>query len=1157
MPQTRQRRQARSRRQPKPLATLLCRFGLAALIGGAAYSAQAVTLRWDDAGNSASKLWSDNGNWSPDAAVGANDDIIIGDLANAASDQTIFDINQQLGSLTLSSAAGVTNSTDSGATGPNTREIIVNGDTTLTGANTNLLLYGRNGDAFDTNTLALSGGARVTLNSQAGIGDAVLEVDTGLFSISAGSSLTGNGQVDLEMADTGATHIVLQNDGEITAGHIGIVFLAPPARTLNLAATSPNARFDWDGVFGAGVLNINGNATLDVDVSTGVDAFGGTMNFGTGSTLDMAHAWALDAGTINANTAAFGFVIPGNDPSPGAAARIAGAAWSMTGGAINVDDAWDSLQFDSAVNATGGVVNNNGTMIFNANATFGSGVDFNMVSGGTSGASLVVNAVVNIDTADFNLDGQGLSSNVTTINAGGNLDLDLGAGADEDFDHTINLNGGELDVTTSDSNWSITSGGVVNAGGGATSTINGETVAILGDINVNANSVLNIFATSEYGSTAQVIVDAGSSLNHSLATYNGGSYTGGGVFFKGVATIASNTTWGVATLDLDDGSTAILDGAKLTINATAIDSIGDGIDAGVNVANLGQLEINLTGGADVVFEGLGSLNYTGDAAANTFVTASTTGSALRFDSGSVLNVTGDGTIASRVKLNGGVLNNLTVGEGVRLAGGTQVPGATNEIAGSVINGPGNLVIENGAALRGHGSINAPVDANGDAQLIATGGQLNVNSGIVDAGTVGTSGAGSVLNVTSAWNTSVANLVVLDEGTVQGSTITNDGNGFRGRGTILSRVINNTSIISTTPGTLVVENTTNDWDGAPNTGTLRATQGTLELRDNASFLYNGTVIADGGAVFANGFELEFEPASLITLLNGTYRSTHATDLGGTINVAGGTSRMEISSTATFENGSNTTLTGDLRLANNVTRIALGAVFSGAGELINDNGSALNFDDGAIVGAQVTNEGVAGIAAGAAGRADVDDYLQAAMGTLQMDINGIGLGQFDRLVASGIAQVGGELRVMTGGFGPTLGTTVQLISAAGGVLGTFADVVDGTGNLPAGTHWEAIYNANSVQVVLGLVLPGDFNNDGSVDAADYTVYRDNLGAAVTLPGDPTPGNVTADDHAVWAANYGATAPAPSMAFAMAAAVPEPTTAVMVVLAAAGLAGARRRG
>jgi hypothetical protein len=411
---------------------------------------------------------------------------------------------------------------------------------------------------------------------------------------------------------------------------------------------------------------------------------------------------------------------------------------------------------------------------------------------------------------------------------------------------------------------------------------------------------------------------------------------------------------------------------------------------------------------------------------------------------------------------------------------------------------------------------------------------------------------------TAWNTSVANSVVLDGGVIGGATITNDGgNGISGRGNVVSRLLNNSVVASTTPGTLLLTNALSDWDGPGNTGTLRATQGTLELQDNAAFLFNGTVQADGGEVFANGFELEFEPGSQLTLAGGVYRSTNATDIGGTVDVVVGTSRLEVAGTVVFETGSSTTLTGDLRLANTATRVEAGALFAGAGELINDSGSQLFLDDGAIAGVQVTNQGLVGIAAGLAGRADVDDYLQTASGTLQMDVNGVGLGQFDRLVASGIAQVGGELQVMTGGFGPTLGTTLQLITATGGVLGTFTDVIDGTGNLPAGTHWEAVYNANSVQVTLDLVLPGDFNNDGAVDAADYTVYRDNLGAAVTLPGDPTPGNVPADDYAIWSSNYGATAPAPSMAFAMAAAVPEPTTGALVVLAAAGLAGARRRG
>jgi arylsulfatase A-like enzyme len=54
-----------------------------------------------------------------------------------------------------------------------------------------------------------------------------------------------------------------------------------------------------------------------------------------------------------------------------------------------------------------------------------------------------------------------------------------------------------------------------------------------------------------------------------------------------------------------------------------------------------------------------------------------------------------------------------------------------------------------------------------------------------------------------------------------------------------------------------------------------------------------------------------------------------------------------------------------------------------------------------------------------------------------------------------------------------------------------------------------------------LPGDFNNDGSVDAADSTVWRDNLGKEVPVgtQGDGDfDGRVEEDDRNVWLNNYG---------------------------------------
>jgi hypothetical protein len=51
-----------------------------------------------------------------------------------------------------------------------------------------------------------------------------------------------------------------------------------------------------------------------------------------------------------------------------------------------------------------------------------------------------------------------------------------------------------------------------------------------------------------------------------------------------------------------------------------------------------------------------------------------------------------------------------------------------------------------------------------------------------------------------------------------------------------------------------------------------------------------------------------------------------------------------------------------------------------------------------------------------------------------------------------------------------------------------------------------------------LVGDYNDDGTVDAADYVVWRDNLGAMIALPNDATPGLVTPEDYDIWRANFG---------------------------------------
>ncbi|TWT38264.1 Endo-1,4-beta-xylanase B [Posidoniimonas corsicana] len=113
------------------------------------------------------------------------------------------------------------------------------------------------------------------------------------------------------------------------------------------------------------------------------------------------------------------------------------------------------------------------------------------------------------------------------------------------------------------------------------------------------------------------------------------------------------------------------------------------------------------------------------------------------------------------------------------------------------------------------------------------------------------------------------------------------------------------------------------------------------------------------------------------------------------------------------------------------------------------------------------------------------------------------------------------------------------------------------------WAGAEHVAQVQLaedgtVESLTLPfllGDYNADGSVDAADYTVWRDALGNSVAAPGQGADGNgdgqVTQADYQVWRMNYGARLPAAGVG-----AVPEPAAWLLAPAAWAALAIRRRR-
>jgi hypothetical protein len=93
---------------------------------------------------------------------------------------------------------------------------------------------------------------------------------------------------------------------------------------------------------------------------------------------------------------------------------------------------------------------------------------------------------------------------------------------------------------------------------------------------------------------------------------------------------------------------------------------------------------------------------------------------------------------------------------------------------------------------------------------------------------------------------------------------------------------------------------------------------------------------------------------------------------------------------------------------------------------------------------------------------------------------------------------------------------------------------------------------VQYAEIVAIPGDYNNDGAVSLADYTVWRDNLGAvdesAINNNGDG--GGITISDYTFWKSSFGNPGAGAGAWAAASAPVPEPSALASILIAFFGL-------
>ena len=190
---------------------------------------------------------------------------------------------------------------------------------------------------------------------------------------------------------------------------------------------------------------------------------------------------------------------------------------------------------------------------------------------------------------------------------------------------------------------------------------------------------------------------------------------------------------------------------------------------------------------------------------------------------------------------------------------------------------------------------------------------------------------------------------------------------------------------------------------------------------------------------------------------------------------------------------------------------------------------------------------------------------AGGTIELD-SGFSFNDSAAIIVAGDVRIeSGNVTIPTA-ITPSAGMSMTLIEA--GELDpesqfTNLDLPELSGNL----HWDIVYDTIAdevrLEVVESVVVGADFNGDGVVDANDISVWSSHVGilsGASAIQGDADlDGDVDLDDYLLINQQIVTGVPvaaATSSSLSNATSIPEPSSAILLMLAASGLCGARRR-
>lgn len=250
------------------------------------------------------------------------------------------------------------------------------------------------------------------------------------------------------------------------------------------------------------------------------------------------------------------------------------------------------------------------------------------------------------------------------------------------------------------------------------------------------------------------------------------------------------------------------------------------------------------------------------------------------------------------------------------------------------------------------------------------------------------------------------------------------------------------------------------------------------------------------------------------------------------------------------GDNPAATATLNLSGG--KLTTKTLLKGAGGSFNFTGGVLSAE---TVGFDLVNNGGTIAPGNSPGVTHVMGDLTLSSGVLEIEALGTAVGEYDQLIIDGLTTLGGTLKLsnLSHEYVPMLGDEFDLVASQEGFAGEFANFDLPT--LASGLEWEV--SAGAMVLSLAVVeasagLAGDYNSDGTVDAADYTVWQDNFGGTALLNETESLGIVDEADYEAWKANFGTSAAGAGGVNV----VPEPTTLALLAIGCVAVGCRRRR-